>query len=80
MEIIQINIEEIKPYIYNPIKNLNSSKIAVSIKKFGFQQPIVVDKEYIIVVGHTRYEAAKILKLKKVPVVIADLSKSKAKA
>jgi hypothetical protein len=80
MKVEQIDIEKIKPYIYNPRKNLNSSKIATSIKKFGFQQPIVVDKEFIIVVGHTRYEAAKILELKKVPVVVADLTKSKAKA
>jgi len=80
MKVESIEIDKIKPYIYNPRKNLNSDKIANSIKKFGFQQPIVVDKEFIIVVGHTRYEAAKILNLKKVPVVIADLTKSKAKA
>lgn len=80
MKVEQIEIEKIKPYIYNPRKNLNSDKIATSIKKFGFQQPIVVDQEFVIVVGHTRYEAAKILKLKKVPVVVAELTKSKAKA
>jgi ParB-like chromosome segregation protein Spo0J len=54
MKVEQIEIEKIKPYIYNPRKNLNSDKIAKSIKKFGFQQPIVVDQEFVIVVGHTQ--------------------------
>ena len=51
-----------------------------TIKEFGFQQPIVVDKDMSIIVGHTRYEAAKKLDLKTVPVVIADLPPLKAKA
>ena len=44
-------------------KNLNIDKVASSIKEFGFQQPIVVDKKNVIIVGHTRYEAAKKLGL-----------------
>jgi len=80
LKIEQIDIDKIIPYINNPRKNLNSDKVASSIKEFGFQQPIVVDKDMSIIVGHTRYEAAKKLDLKTVPVVIADLDPLKAKA
>ena len=80
MDIQEIEINKIIPYINNPRKNLNVDKVASSIKEFGFQQPIVVDKTNTIVVGHTRYEAAKKLGITKVPVQIADLSDTQAKA
>ena len=80
MKIQEIEIDQIIPYINNPRKNLNSDKVASSIKEFGFQQPIVLDNSYKIIVGHTRYEASKKLGLKKVPVVIADLTPTQAKA
>ena len=80
MNIQEIEITKIIPYINNPRKNLNIDKVASSIKEFGFQQPIVIDEENIIIVGHTRFEAAKKLGLEKVPVTIAKLSKNQAKA
>jgi ParB-like chromosome segregation protein Spo0J len=80
LKIQEFNIEQIKPYDNNPRKNLNYDKVAKSIKEYGFQQPIVVDKNMSIIVGHTRYEAAKRLDLKTVPVVIAELDPLKAKA
>ena len=80
MLVQQIEITKIIPYINNPRKNLNIDQVAGSIKEFGFQQPIVVDKDFVIIVGHTRFEAAKKLGLEKVPVVIADLPKEKSKA
>ena len=80
MKIELIEIDKITPYINNPRKNQNIDKVASSIKEFGFQQPIVVDKKMTILAGHTRYEASKKLELKKVPVVIADLPPLKAKA
>jgi ParB-like chromosome segregation protein Spo0J len=80
LKIQELKIEQIKPYDNNPRKNLNYDKVAKSIKEYGFQQPIVVDKNMSIIVGHTRYEAAKRLDLKTVPVVIADLPPLKAKA
>ena len=55
MLIQEVEIDKIVPYINNPRKNLNADKVAGSIKEFGFQQPIVVDKNYTIIVGHTRY-------------------------
>jgi len=80
MEIKYLETDKILPYINNPRKNLNADKVASSIKEFGFQQPIVVDKEMIIIVGHTRHQAAKLLGLEKVPVLVADLPPTKAKA
>ena len=64
MKIELIEIDKITPYINNPRKNQNIDKVASSIKEFGFQQPIVVDKKMTIIVGHTRYEASKKLELK----------------
>jgi len=80
MQIQLIETNKILPYINNPRKNLNIDKVASSIKEFGFQQPIVVDKEFVIIVGHTRFEAAKKLGYEKVPVQIADLTENQAKA
>ena len=80
MQIEIIDINKLLPYINNPRKNLNIDKVASSIKEFGFQQPIVVDKDFTIIVGHTRFEAAKKLGIEKVPVQIADLSLNQAKA
>jgi len=55
--------------------------VAASIKEFGFRQPIVVDSDYVVVVGHTRLEAAKILGLDEVPVHVAkDMTPAQAKA
>ena len=65
MNIETKNISEIKPYSNNPRTKRSIDKVAQSIKEFGFQQPLVIDKQNIIIVGHTRYEAAKLLELKK---------------
>jgi len=73
-------ISDIKPYQKNPRHKYDINKVAQSIKEFGFQQPIVVDRAGVIIVGHGRYEAAKSLNLKTIPVTIADLSPEKAKA
>ncbi len=75
-----LSLNEIKPYNNNPRKIKNVDKVAKSIAEFGFQQPIVVDKNNIIIVGHTRFQASKQLGLEKVPVLIADLTEQQAKA
>lgn len=82
MNIIEQNIEKLIPYENNPRNNDDAvDQVAESIKEFGFQQPIVVDKENVVIVGHTRLKAAKRLGLKKVPVVVADeLTDEQAKA
>ena len=76
-----LEIEKITPYARNPRKNQDIDKVASSIKEYGFQQPIVLDKENIIIVGHTRFLAAKKLGMKQVPCIIADkLSDQQVKA
>lgn len=67
-------IEKVIPYARNPrrISEAAISKVKASIKEFGVQQPIVVDKEGVIIVGHTRYAALQQLEVKEVPVHVAD--------
>ncbi len=73
MEVRNLNIDEIKPYENNPRNNLDAiDATANSIKEFGWQQPIVVDKDMVIIAGHTRYLAAKKLGCDTVPVVVAS--------
>lgn len=73
MKIINLKIDVLKPYDKNPRKNKEAVKyVAESIKKFGFKQPIVIDKNNVIVCGHTRLLAAKQLGLKEVPCILAD--------
>jgi hypothetical protein len=75
-------IEAIQPYPGNPRVNDGAvDAVAASLKEFGFRQPIVVDAEGVIVVGHTRWKAAQKLGLGKVPVHVAtDLPPEKVKA
>ena len=82
MKIEQWDIGRIKPYEKNPRRNDKAvAAVASSIGEFGFRQPIVVDKDGVIVVGHTRYKAALKLGLKTVPVhVAADLTPQQARA
>lgn len=73
MEIITKKIDEVIPYEKNPRKNDDAvDYVAKSIKEFGFKVPIIIDKENVIVTGHTRLKAAKKLKLKEVPCILAD--------
>jgi len=82
MEIKMVNIDQIKPYESNPrINDAAVDAVAVSLREYGFRQPLVVDEAGVIIVGHTRWKAAKKLGLAKVPVHVAkDLSPEKAKA
>lgn len=73
MNIIEKKLTEIIPYEKNPRKNDEAVKyVAESIKQFGFKVPIVIDKDNVIVAGHTRYKASKKLGLKEVPCIVAD--------
>lgn len=81
-QIKEVPISDVKPYDNNPRDNDGAVEAtANSIKEFGWQQPIVVDKDMVIIAGHTRYKAAKKLGMKEVPVVVADnLSPEQVKA
>ena len=73
MDIVYKKLTEIKPYEKNPRQNDDAVQyVAESIKEFGFKVPIIIDKNNIIVAGHTRYKASQELGLEEVPCIIAD--------
>ncbi len=73
MEIIYKKIDEIVPYENNPRLNDGAVEaVANSIKEFGFKNPIILDKNNVIVAGHTRLKAAKRLGLEEAPCIYAD--------
>ena len=73
MNIIEKPINEVIPYEKNPRINDNAvPAVMKSIEEFGFKVPIVIDKNGIIVTGHTRLKAAKKLGMKTVPCIVAD--------
>lgn len=73
MNVINMMVKDLIPYEKNPRVNDEAVKyVANSIKEFGFKVPIIVDKNNVIVAGHTRYKACKELGIKNVPVIIAD--------
>lgn len=82
MEIELRKVETITPYPLNakthPKKQIE--QVAASIKEFGFNQPLVLDRNGVIIVGHGRFEAAKLLKMETVPTVTVELSEEQAKA
>jgi ParB/RepB/Spo0J family partition protein len=82
MEIQEINIDEIIPYKNNPreIPMESVQKVMNSIKEFGNNQPIVVDADNVIVVGHTRWKALKQLGKSKAFVIKRNFSKNDAMA
>ncbi len=82
MDVLNVNIAEIKPYENNPRNNDNAvDKVAESIKLFGFRIPVVLDKNNVIVCGHTRYKASQKLGLKELPCTYAkDLSQEQINA
>lgn len=75
-------IARLIPYARNPRRNEHAvAKVAGSIKEFGFRQPIVVDKDMVIIAGHTRHLAAQQLGLTEVPVhVIKNLTRTQIQA
>lgn len=73
MNIVNIGINHLKEYKKNPRQNDEAVEaVAESIKEFGFKVPIIVDKNNVIVAGHTRLKAAKELGFETVPCIVAD--------
>lgn len=73
IKIIEKNVDELIPYENNARINDEAVKyVANSIREFGFKNPCIVDKDNVIVAGHTRVLAAKSLGIEKVPCIIAD--------
>ena len=83
MNVKNINIKDIRPYKNNAKKHDETqiNNVAESIKQYGFVQPIVIDKDGVIVIGHCRALAAKKLGLKEVPCVcVEDLTPEQVNA
>ena len=75
-----LKIQEVTPYPNNPRENSKAvGKVMASIKQYGYIQPITVDKDNVVITGHTRLEALKRLGIKEVPVIVLDLTESQAK-
>lgn len=73
MQVHEIGLSYLVEYENNPRNNDSAVEaVAASIKEFGFKVPIIVDKDNVIVAGHTRLKAARILGLDKVPCIVAD--------
>lgn len=81
-KIIMMPLDSIIPYDNNPRFNEGAVEVvANSIKEFGFKNPIIVDKNNVIIAGHTRLKAAYELGLEEAPVIIAeDLTEDQVKA
>ena len=73
MQIVEKFTKELIPYANNPRENDSAvDAVAKSIEEFGFKVPIVIDKDNVIVAGHTRLKAAGKLNIDKVPCIVAD--------
>lgn len=73
LKIEYVDINNIKPYKKNPRKNEEAIPYVIeSIKQFGFKNPVILDKDNVIVCGHTRIEGAKRLGIKEIPCIYAD--------
>ena len=73
MQIIEKRLDEITPYENNPRRNDAAVEyVAESLRQFGWKQPIVIDKDGVIIAGHTRYKAALSLGMETAPCLIAD--------
>ena len=73
MDVFERKLGDIKPYPDNPRHNDDAVEgVAESIKQYGFKVPIIVDANGVIIAGHTRLKAAQSLRLKSIPVIVAD--------
>ena len=83
MDVRNISVKDLIPYDRNTKKHDKTqiNNVAESIKQYGFVQPIVIDKDNVVVIGHCRLLAAKQLKMKEVPCVcVDDLTEEQVKA
>ena len=82
---MKVNVQTVRldllvPYWRNPRKNdVAVAKVKESIREFGYQTPIIVDKDMTIITGHSRYKALKELGYTEIPVIVTDMPAKKAK-
>jgi ParB-like chromosome segregation protein Spo0J len=80
-QIVVLPIDQIVPYWRNPrrISDQDIDKVKDSIERYGYQQPIIVDEQHVIITGHTRYQALRRLGWTEVPVLVSNLTALEAK-
>ena len=80
MKVVDVPIDEITPYWHNPRKNDKTvERLVENIRKFGFQVPLVLDKNKVVIAGHARLKAAKKPEMQTVPCNIVNLTEEEAK-
>lgn len=73
LKVKAVKVAELKDYSNNPRRNKKAvAAVAESIKQFGFKVPIIIDRDGVIIAGHTRKAAAELLKIESVPCIVAD--------
>jgi hypothetical protein len=81
-----LNIQNVKLYLLKPwednprINDEAVDAVVKSIESFGFNVPILCDKEFTIIAGHTRWKAAKKIGMKSVPVIVLEINETQRKA
>ena len=77
-----IHKDKIRPYENNPRNNTEAvAKVAESIREFGFTNPLILDKDYNIIAGHTRFKAGQTLSITEYPcIIVSDLSEAQTQA
>lgn len=79
-EVTYLSVDLIRTYWRNPRFCEEAVPFVVeSIKRYGFNVPLVVDSKHMIICGHTRYRAARQMGMKEVPVIVADMTEERAK-
>lgn len=80
MKIELVELSKVIPYFNNPRDNQDAIEPVVnSIKKYGFIKPIIVDRNNVIIAGHTRFLASVRIGMKKIPIVVSDLNEEQVK-
>ena len=80
LKVETVALDQIKPYWRNPRNNAGAVEaVKQSIEEYGFNSPLVLDKQNVIIAGHTRYKALLELGWKEAPCVVLDLPAAKAK-
>lgn len=81
LQVHEVELTKLKPWKNNPRLNDNAVNAVVkSIRAFGFNAPILCDRNLMIIAGHTRWKAAKKLNLNTVPVIILEMTDSQRHA
>ena len=79
-KLVEVSLKKIRPYLNNPRFPKEAVEVVMkSIEKYGYNSPIIVDKDFVIISGHVRYKALLRLKWTKVRVLVSEMSEEAAR-